>query len=113
MGACSVSTIMYFGSLITFSSNVFLAIVQGKLGALQGEISPNADGADVAVNQKRGPSSGLTIGLSTTIDRVARSLAPLIAAASLSTKMSIPSSLFRIIGHLDLGSTSLPPSRTS
>ena len=98
----------FLGSvLIGFSSNVYLALLQGMLGSLPGRRSS----ADTNTHTKGSSSSsssasGMTFGLSTTMDRGARALAPMIAAASLNANLSVPSGLFHIIGSLGPGATS-------
>ena len=79
--------------IIGLSSNVFLSLLQGMLGTSRGSSSSG----------NRQPNSGLVYGLSTVMDRGARALAPLIAAASLQAHFSIPTIFYHFIGRLGPG----------
>ena len=88
--------------IIALCSNIFLSILQGMLGS-----APQVGGAGSKKGGRRGTkkdvNSGMTYGLSTVMDRGARSLAPLLAAASLQTHLHVPTSLFNLIGRLGPG----------
>jgi predicted MFS family arabinose efflux permease len=97
----------FFGSVcIGFSSNVFLSILQGMLGRFPAQARQQQQGSGSGSGGAKGgvdaskTSSGMTYGLSTVMDRGARALAPLIAAASMSVHLHVPAALYHLIGSL-------------
>jgi hypothetical protein len=101
----------FVGTLfIGFSSNVFLSLLQGMLGSLAAKPGGDSSSSRQSTPHARGAgssssSSGMTYGLSTTMDRGARALAPLIGAAALDLNLRVPSGLFHLIGSLGPGAS--------
>jgi hypothetical protein len=67
-------------ALIALSSNTFLSIIQGQI-ARHSEASAASD--DASSGKGRAGGAGRTFGLSTSIDRAARSIAPILGSIAL------------------------------
>lgn len=93
--------------IIGLSSNVFLSLLQGMLGSAP---APGKAGGHNKAGRgsRREVNAGMTYGLSTIMDRGARALAPLLAAASLQTHLHVPALLYHFIGQLGPGAGVLP-----